>query len=76
MDKYEVTEIIAVVGMESVRAVYRHGVLVPENRLDLKEGEEVIIVLKKPSRIDRYFGIFKKEDVEKVIEEIENEGVL
>ncbi|CAD5243457.1 antitoxin family protein [Thermococcus camini] len=76
MDKYEVTEIIAVVGMESVRAVYRHGVLVPEKRLDLKEGEEVIIVLKKPGRIDRYFGIFKKEDVEEVIEEIENEGVL
>ncbi|QDA32296.1 DUF104 domain-containing protein [Thermococcus indicus] len=62
--------------MESVRAVYKHGVLVPEKKLDLKEGEEVIIVLKKPERISKYFGMFKRERVEEVIEEIENEGVL
>ena len=62
--------------MEGIRAVYRHGVLVPERDLPLKEGEEVVILLKRSKNVDKYFGIFEKKKVEKVIEEIENEGVL
>ncbi|NJE77192.1 antitoxin family protein [Thermococcus sp. ES12] len=62
--------------MEGIKAVYRHGVLIPEKKLDLREGEEVVIVLKKPGKLEKYFGMFKKEKVEEVIEEIENEGVF
>ncbi len=63
-------------GMESVRAVYRHGVLVPKKKLPLKEGEEVVIIFKRPRDVNKYFGIFEKKSVEKIIEEIEDEGVL
>ncbi|WP_456366508.1 antitoxin family protein [Thermococcus sp.] len=61
--------------MEEVRAVYHKGVLVPLKSLNLREGEEVTVIIKKKAP-RRYFGMFKREDVEKVIEEIENEGVL
>jgi len=61
--------------MEEVKAVYHKGVLVPLEKLHLKEGEEVTVVIKKKAPRE-YFGMFRKEDVEKVIEEIENEGIL
>ncbi len=62
--------------MEGIRAVYRNGVLVPKKKLPLEEGEEVVLLLKRPGNVDKYFGIFNGKRVEKIIEEIENEGVL
>jgi len=64
-----------------IRAKYENGVLKPLEELDLKEGDEVeIIIRKSPSRV---FGILlhrrpdiKPEDVDKIIEEIECGGVL
>ena len=61
--------------MEEVKAVYHKGVLVPLKRLNLMEGEEATVIIKKKAP-RRYLGMFRKENVEKVIEEIENEGVL
>lgn len=65
----------------AIRARYENGVLRPLEELDLKEGDEVeIIIRKSPSQV---FGILlrrrpdiKPEDVDKIIEEIESEGVL
>ena len=64
-----------------VRARYENGVLKPLEKLDLSEGEEVEVVIRR--RHDRVFGALlrrrpdlKPEDVDKVIEEIESEGIL
>jgi len=64
-----------------IRARYENGVLRPLEKLDLEEGEEVTVLIRRsPVRV---FGILlrrrpslKPEDVDRVIEEIENEGVL
>ncbi len=64
-----------------IRAKYENGVLKPLEKLDLKEGEEVEIVIRKgPARV---FGVLlrrrpdlKPEEIDRIIEEIESEGVL
>jgi len=55
--------------------------LKPLEKLDLKDGEEVEVVIRRSSV--NVFGVLlrrrpdlKPEDVDKVIEELENEGVL
>ena len=68
--------------VKHIWARYEKNVLVPLEKLDLNEGEKVkIIIIRKKS--DKTFGALLKrrpnltlEDVEKIIEEIENEGVL
>ncbi|MCD6094997.1 MAG: antitoxin family protein [Thermoprotei archaeon] len=64
-----------------IRARYENGVLKPLEKLDLKDGEEVEVVIRRSSV--NVFGVLlrrrpdlKPEDVDKVIEELENEGVL
>ena len=64
-----------------VRAKYENGVLKPLEKLDLREGEEVEVVIRRSTT--RVFGSLlrrrpdlKLEDVDKIIEEIENEGIL
>ena len=64
-----------------VRARYENGVLKPLEKLDLSEGEEVEVVIRR--RLTHVFGALlrrrpdlKPEDIDKVIEEIESEGVL
>ncbi|MEL9939453.1 MAG: antitoxin family protein [Ignisphaera sp.] len=64
-----------------VRVRYENGVLKPLEKLDLSEGEEVEVVIRR--RHDHAFGALlrrrpdlKPEDVNKVIEEIESEGIL
>jgi len=64
-----------------VRARYENGVLKPLEKLDLREGEEVEVVIRRSTI--RVFGSLlrrrpdlKLEDVDKVIEEIENESIL
>jgi len=64
-----------------IRARYENGVLKPLEKLDLKDGEEVEVVIRRSSV--NVFGVLlrrrpdlKPEEVDKVIEELENEGVL
>ncbi|MEZ0248082.1 MAG: antitoxin family protein [Thermoproteus sp.] len=66
--------------MVVVRARYEGGVLKPLEPLDLKEGEEVVVVVVSDAR--RLFGVVKRrrrvdeEELNEVIREIEDEGVL
>ena len=64
-----------------VRVKYENGVLKPLEPLDLEEGEVLLVSIRKPVR--ELFGILQKrnprvkpEDVERVIEEVEDEGPL
>ncbi len=67
-----------------VKAVYRNGVLELLEPVDLREGEEVYIVLKtsRERLAQRLYGVAKKrrpnltrEEFLEVIEEIEDESV-
>lgn len=55
-----------------IKAVYQNDVLKPLEKLDLKEGEEVEIELKK-SITERTFGIIQleHEEIEEIIEDTE-----
>ena len=64
-----------------VRVRYEKGVLRPLEPLDLKEGEVLLVLIRRPIR--ELFGILQKrnpqikpEDVEKIIEEVEDESPL
>ena len=67
----------------TVRARYEKGVLRLLDPVDLQEGEEIRVVIKPGRRIvEKYYGIAKKrrpslskEDLERVLEEIENEDI-
>ena len=64
-----------------VKVRYEGGVLKPLRKLELEEGEEVeIVIRRRPSHV---FGVLlrrrpelRPEEVDKVIEEIGDEGVL
>lgn len=55
-----------------IKAIYENEVLKPLEKLDLKEGEEVEIELKKKIT-ERTFGIIQLEhgDIEELIEDTE-----
>ncbi|WP_054840707.1 antitoxin AF2212-like protein [Thermococcus peptonophilus] len=62
--------------MEVVEAVYENGVLKLKKKLNLPDGTEVSVKLIPPKKIsEKTFGIVKlgKEEVDKIIEEIEDE---
>ena len=54
------------------KAIYKEGILKPLGKLDLKEGEEVEVELKK-SITERTFGIIPLEhdEIEEIIEDTE-----
>jgi predicted DNA-binding antitoxin AbrB/MazE fold protein len=58
--------------MTRTKAIYEDGILKPLGKLDLKEGEEVEIELKK-SITERTFGVIQLEhdDIEEIIEDTE-----
>jgi predicted DNA-binding antitoxin AbrB/MazE fold protein len=61
--------------MKVVEAVYENGVLKLKKKLNLPNGTEVSVKL-VPKRIsDKTFGVVKldKEEVDRIIEEIEDE---
>ncbi len=67
--------------MRTVRARFEGGVLRPLEPLDLREGEEVEVSIYEDVR--RLFGVIRlrrpdidPSELDKVIEEIESEGVL
>ena len=55
-----------------IKAVYENNVLKPLERVDLKEGEEVEIEVKK-SITERTFGVIqlKHDEIEEIIEDTE-----
>ena len=57
------------------RVIYEDGVLKPLEKLDLKEGEEVEIELKK-NITERTFGVIPLEhdEIEEIIEDTEYES--
>ena len=66
-----------------IRVRYENGVLKPLEQLDVKEGEELQVILKvdEKSVARRLYGVLKRRRPEltkreflEVIEEIENEG--
>lgn len=64
-----------------IRVRYEKGVLKPLEELELREGEEVEVIIRKgPSQV---FGVLlrrrpglRPEEIDKIIEEIEDEGIL
>ncbi|MDI9645431.1 MAG: antitoxin family protein [Archaeoglobales archaeon] len=56
-----------------IEAIYENGVFKPLEKVDLKDGEKVKIIL--GSIVERTFGILKasEEDIERALEELENE---
>lgn len=64
-----------------IRVRYEDGVLKPLEPLNLEEGEILLVTVRKPVR--ELFGVLRRrnprirpEDVEKAIEEVEDEGPL
>ncbi len=47
----------------TIRARYEKGVLKPLESVDLKDSEEVIIVIKKRPNIDRFVGVLGRASV-------------
>ena len=67
-----------------VRVRYENGVLKPLEPLDMREGEEVVAVLKRDESFiaQKFYGVAKRrrpqlsrEEFLKVLEEIENEDI-
>ncbi len=67
-----------------IRARYENGVLKPLEKLDLEEGEEVIVRIERVEDrvVERLWGIAKrrrpsltKEEFLRVLEEIEDEDI-
>ena len=59
-----------------IRVRYENGVLKPLDKLDLKEGEELIVVVKSKSfyELARRFRVEAKENVDRVLEEVRRRG--
>ena len=59
-----------------IRVRYENGVLKPLEKLDFKEGEELIIVVKSKSfyELARSISVEAKEDIDKVLEEVRGRG--
>ena len=68
---------MGVVGVARViRVRYEGGVLKPLERLDLKEGEELVVVVKGKSfyELARRFRVEAEEDVDRVLMEVRGRG--
>jgi len=57
-----------------IEAIYENGVFRPLEKVDLKEGEKVRIII--GGIVRKTMGIIPSDRIEEIIEEIENEGVL
>ena len=66
--------------MQKIEAIYEDGVFKPLKKVNLKNGQKVIIHV-FPSITEKTFGVIKldRKEVDKIIEEIEDgwgEGIL
>jgi len=59
-----------------IRVRYENGVLKPLDKLDFKEGEELIVVVKGKSfyELARRIRVEAREDIDKVLEEVRGRG--
>jgi len=59
-----------------IRVRYENGVLKPLEKLDFKEGEELIVVVKSKSfyELARRIRVEAQEDIDKVLEEVRGRG--
>uniref|UniRef100_A0A7C3RBB2 Antitoxin n=1 Tax=Archaeoglobus fulgidus TaxID=2234 RepID=A0A7C3RBB2_ARCFL len=57
-----------------IEAIYENGVFKPLEKVDLKEGEKVRIII--GGIVRKTMGIIPSDRIQEIIEEIENEGVL
>jgi len=57
-----------------IEAIYENGVFKPLEKVDLKEGEKVRIII--GGIVRKTMGIIPNDRIQEIIEEIENEGVL
>jgi len=57
-----------------IEAIYENGVFRPLEKVDLKEGEKVRIII--GGIVRKTMGIIPSDRIEEIIEEIENEGIL
>jgi len=59
-----------------IRVRYENGVLKPLEKLDFKEGEELIVVVKSKGfyELARSISVEAKEDIDKVLEEVRGRG--
>jgi len=57
-----------------IEAIYENGVFRPLEKVDLKEGEKVRIII--GGIVRKTMGIIPNDRIQEIIEEIENEGVL
>jgi len=57
-----------------IEAIYENGVFRPLEKVDLKEGEKVRIII--GGIVRKTMGIIPSDRIQEIIEEIENEGVL
>ena len=57
---------------KTIEVVYEKGVFKPLEKVELKEGEKMMVEIKKlPVKL---FGIFPEKDLLKLLEETEDEG--
>jgi len=57
-----------------IEAIYENGVFKPLEKVDLREGEKVRIII--GGIVRKTMGIIPSDRIQEIIEEIENEGVL
>ena len=57
-----------------IEAIYENGVFNPLEKVDLREGERVRIII--GGNVRKTMGIIPSDRIEEIIEEIENEGIL
>jgi len=55
-----------------IEAIYENGVFRPLEKVDLKEGEKVRIII--GGIVRKTMGIIPSDRIQEIIEEIENEG--
>ena len=59
----------------TVKAIYEKGVLKLLEKVDLKDGEEVIVVVRRKPNVDKFIGILGKasaKELEAYEEEVYN----
>jgi len=62
--------------VQVVEGIVKEGKIIPLEDIRLEDNKRVIIIIEEKKDIMKYFGILKGKNVDEIIKEIENEGVL
>ncbi len=62
--------------IKAIRVRYENGVLKPLEKLELREGEELIVIVKSKSfyELSKRLRIEAKEDIDKILCEVRKRG--